>query len=126
MTYTITVINQGSLDAYNVEVTDYIPTGMSLSTNDTNGWTVSGTTATNSVANLSAGQQTTLDIVLTVDANFMGTSLVNYAEISAADDDTDATNTPPVDTDSTPDNDCLLYTSPSPRDATLSRMPSSA
>ena len=24
------------------------------------------------------------------------------------------------------DNDCLLYTSPSPRDATLSRMPSSA
>ena len=23
-------------------------------------------------------------------------------------------------------NDCLLYTSPSPRDATLSRMPSSA
>ena len=26
----------------------------------------------------------------------------------------------------TPDYDCLLYTSPSPRDATLSRMPSSA
>ena len=25
-----------------------------------------------------------------------------------------------------PGNDCLLYTSPSPRDATLSRMPSSA
>ena len=26
----------------------------------------------------------------------------------------------------TPNNNCLLYTSPSPRDATLSRMPSSA
>ena len=28
--------------------------------------------------------------------------------------------------DFTEDEDCLLYTSPSPRDATLSRMPSSA
>ena len=28
--------------------------------------------------------------------------------------------------DTAPDIDCLLYTSPSPRDATLSRMPSSA
>ena len=28
--------------------------------------------------------------------------------------------------DTKQDNDCLLYTSPSPRDATLSRMPSSA
>ena len=28
--------------------------------------------------------------------------------------------------ESTPYKDCLLYTSPSPRDATLSRMPSSA
>ena len=30
------------------------------------------------------------------------------------------------DDDDDDDNDCLLYTSPSPRDATLSRMPSSA
>ena len=29
-------------------------------------------------------------------------------------------------TDLTPDELCLLYTSPSPRDATLSRLPSSA
>ena len=31
-----------------------------------------------------------------------------------------------ADLDSNMENDCLLYTSPSPRDATLSRMPSSA
>ena len=35
------------------------------------------------------------------------------------------TDTPRMDTDYN-DNPCLLYTSPSPRDATLSRMPSSA
>ena len=94
VTYTITVLNQGTLDAYNVEVIDYIPTGMSLSTADTNGWTMSGANATNSIANIAAGQQATIDIVLTIDSNFMGTSLVNFAEISS----------------------CLLYTSPSPRD----------
>ena len=34
---------------------------------------------------------------------------------------------PPIPfSDDTPNYDCLLYTSPSPRDATLSRMPSSA
>ena len=33
----------------------------------------------------------------------MGTTLVNSAEISAADDDTIAGNTPPTDVDSTPD-----------------------
>ena len=31
-----------------------------------------------------------------------------------------------ADYDKIPNNICLLYTSPSPRDATLSRMPSSA
>ena len=36
-------------------------------------------------------------------------------------------NTEDADGDGSPDGDtCLLYTSPSPRDATLSRMPSSA
>ena len=31
-----------------------------------------------------------------------------------------------IQTDPSVDRDCLLYTSPSPRDATLSRMPSTA
>ena len=34
--------------------------------------------------------------------------------------------TPEIDNNCAPDHPCLLYTSPSPRDATLSRMPSSA
>jgi len=37
--FTITVTNQGTIDATSFELTDYIPAGMTLSTNDTNGWT---------------------------------------------------------------------------------------
>ena len=103
--FTIDVTNQGTLDAYNIEVTDRIPAGMSLSVNDANGWVASGTDATNnSITFLAAGETKSIDIVLTVDASFQGTQLNNIAEITAADDDTDPTNTPPTDVDSTPDN----------------------
>ena len=37
-----------------------------------------------------------------------------------------AVTTPNYDPDNVPDIDCLLYTSPSPRDRSVSRMPSSA
>ena len=55
----------------------------------------------------------------------------NIAEIDSFEDEdgedrTDDDIDSDADTDPTNDNTCLLYTSPSPRDATLSRMPSSA
>ena len=83
VTYTIEVFNQGTLDATGVEVTDYIPTGMSL--ND-GAWTdnMDGT-ATILVGDIASGASATVTITLTIDADFMGTSLVNYAEISDAD-----------------------------------------
>ena len=62
--FEIQIGNQGTVDATQIEITDYIPTGLTL---DDPNWTDNGN----------------------------GTA-------------------------------CLLYTSPSPRDATLSRMPSSA
>ena len=43
VSYTITVFNQGTVPVYNIEVTDYIPTGMTL--NDAN-WTSAGGIAT--------------------------------------------------------------------------------
>ena len=153
--FTITIYNQGTLDAYNIEISDYVPTGLTFNasrvTNILNNWALAGGIPTTTIVGpLAPGANETVSIVLTVDSNFQGTSLVNSAEISSADNDTDGTNTFPTDVDSTPDtnasNDaggsegtgsddaingdgtgtCLLYTSPSPRDATLSRMPSSA
>ncbi len=102
VTFAITVYNQGNFPAYNVEITDYIPTGMSL--NDA-AWTASGANATYALAGpIAAGDSTTVNITLTVDsAPTAGSSYINWAEISAADDDTDSTNTPPTDVDSTPD-----------------------
>ena len=68
VTFDITVYNQGTLDAVNVLVEDYIPAGMTF--------------------------------VSSPDFALSGTQYLATV--------------------------CLLYTSPSPRDATLSRMPSSA
>ena len=147
------------------------------------------------IANIPAGGSEVVSISFTIDNDFQGTSIINFAEISfATDTDGSGVNTQDADSnaDDTPgdfvggDNetgnnggdeddhdpaeiaveqtfdlaidktlngatpgpftpgstvtfsievtnegtvdayDCLLYTSPSPRDATLSRMPSSA
>ena len=103
VTFKITVYNQGDVDAYNVEVTDYIPTGMSLSGA---GWVQSGNQAKRVIAGpIVAGGQATVDITLVISPTFGGNALINYAEISAADDDTNAGNTPPVDIDSQYDTD---------------------
>jgi len=103
LTFAITVTNQGSVDAYSVEVTDYLPTGTTL--NDAN-WIDNGdgTAVTGApIAFIASGNSVTLQITVTIDANFNGTEIVNHAEISSADDDTDPNNEPPTDTDSTPD-----------------------
>ena len=167
--FTITVCNQGTLPAANVEITDLIPSDLSLSGADTNGWVgpIAGP-VTNVIAALAPGACTPLDIVLTIDPGFMGSSIVNNAIITVDDgddidsdpaviamlddfaDDDDLTETDGGDDEDpeeimigqiydlaliketvtpgpfAPGDDCLLYTSPSPRDQRGSRMPSSA
>ena len=56
----------------------------------------------NPISVLTAGSTTMVPITFTIDPAFQGTSITNNAEISEADDDTDPTNTPPTDVDSTP------------------------
>jgi len=104
VTYTITIINQGTVDAYNIGVVDYVPTGLIPSDPD---WTYVIPTATlnTPIPFLAAGTSTTVDIEMIIDPAFQGTSLVNYSEISEADDDMDPNNDPPTDVDSTPDAD---------------------
>jgi len=101
VTFTITVTNQGNVDASSYEITDYIPAGMSLSSNDANGWSGAATgPVTYAGGALAVGASTTVDITLTIDASFIGTTLVNYAEISSGDNAGGLT-----DIDSTSDND---------------------
>jgi len=99
VTYTLEVINQGTADANNIALVDYIPAGWTLSAADPL-WTAAGATATYTLpGTLAAGTSTTVDIILTA-----GTTpgvVVNYAEVTAADDAT--TGAPGMDVDSTPD-----------------------
>ena len=65
-----------------------------------------------------------------VDASSFETVIITFDETNVGNTRVDADGNGGgqryVHTMNIQDNDCLLYTSPSPRDATLSRMPSSA
>ncbi|MBK8721385.1 MAG: DUF11 domain-containing protein [Saprospiraceae bacterium] len=100
VTFNITVVNQGTIDAANIQITDYIPTEMTF-VNQAN-WSLSGATATTTLPGvLAIGQSVTVSIMLQVnnplDAN---TRITNWAEISDA---TDKNGNPVVDKDSNPD-----------------------
>jgi len=81
--YRITIINQGTLDAYDVQINDYIPTGITL--NDTS-WTSSGGVATlkTPIAYIAAGKSISVDITFRINANLHSTNIVNNAEIRSA------------------------------------------
>ena len=86
----ITVHNQGTLDATDVDVTDYIPADMNFdptaALNVANSWSPGGTTtASTTISSIAAGSFASVQILLEVDLAFTGTSIVNNAEITAAD-----------------------------------------
>ena len=106
--FEIEVYNQGNVPAYNIEITDYLPSDMNFPagnpTNMANNWAlVNGNPTTTIAGPIAPGASTIVGIVLQVSTSFTGDEIVNFAEISAADDDTDGTNAPPTDIDSTPD-----------------------
>jgi len=96
VSFDIVVTNQGTLDAYNILVNDYIAAGYTFNATLNAGWGDSdadGNPDQTLAGPLAPGATTTLTIVLTVNNPFTGAAsdLVNVAEISAADDDTDPT-----------------------------------
>ena len=106
VTFTIQVINQGTLAATNIEVIDYLPADLVL--NDS-GWVANGNRATYLIPGpLLPGESITVNIRLSViaiatrSASKDFTELVNYAEISRAHD---SGNNLQSDVDSTPDSD---------------------
>jgi uncharacterized repeat protein (TIGR01451 family) len=82
VTFEITVINQGTLDATDVNISDYIPNGLILNDAD---WTQAGNTATyNQSFDVPKGASQTVSITFTVDPNFQGDTITNWAEITDA------------------------------------------
>ncbi len=103
VTFEITVINQGLMDATDVLVTDYLPAGLELSSADTNGWTSTGPgVVEQTIAGpILIGDSITIEITTTVLDSFSGDQ-VNVAEIGSG---SDINGVPRVDIDSTPDAD---------------------
>jgi uncharacterized repeat protein (TIGR01451 family) len=95
--FTIDVYNQGTVDAQNIVITDYIPAGMELRDP---AWTdLGGNVASYTIAALAAGAHVAIDIRLGV-LQPVNNPMVNVAEISDAED---PTGLHPIDRDSTPD-----------------------
>ena len=81
--YIITVTNEGTIDSWDPEITDYIPIGMSLSSNDDNNWTVvGGGNAINTLPTVMTGSGVSLNIVLTIDPDFEGGCITNQVAIT--------------------------------------------
>jgi len=96
--FDVTIYNQGQVANTNIELTDYVPTGLTL--NDAN-WIMSGGNATTTISGpLAPGAMTTIPVCFTVDAGFSG-SITNTVEISGSHD-TNGNALP--DIDSNPDN----------------------
>ena len=80
MIYDLEVINQGTVDAYNIQLSDYTPTGLSLSDPL---WVETAGVANlvSPIARLDAGETVIVQITYTVDADFMETSITNLSLI---------------------------------------------
>ncbi len=100
VTFDVTVINQGDLPAADVEVTEYLPTGLTYdslvtpaTSDDGNAVTFGGTAPDVTISAIAVDDQVTYQVLATVDVGATGI-LTNWAEISVDDGD---------DADSTPD-----------------------
>ena len=106
--YTVTVTNEGSLDAAGIEVTDTPQAGLTFNSVTPQMGITSTGNGSFTVANLAQGQSVQVMINYTIDATFQGSSLNNAAEITEDDgDDTDSNpeTGPDVDEDGDGDGD---------------------
>ncbi len=102
VTYEIEVCNQGEVDAYDIQVVDYVPTGMMVSDPS---WSVGGATDEYFITvsgPITPGNCQKIPLVMTVVSDPNMANITNFAEISEAED---ANGNNPPDLDSTPDND---------------------
>ena len=114
VTFTLTPHNDGPVAALaGWSVTDILPAGLTLKSMTGTDYDCTGATCTAKSALAAGADGPAITLVATIDNGFNGTAH-NVAYVSPDADDIDETNP------------CLLYTSPSPRDRTRYRMPSSA
>jgi len=107
-TFQFEVVNQGNVDAFDIEVIDYLAEGFTFSPIGNDGWVESGDNLVYTIEGPLAPGETatfTLDLTVILPDNATIFSWYNESEISGADDDTNPDNDDPTDADSTPDTD---------------------
>lgn len=84
--FEIMLFNQGNIDLYNLEISDYIPCGFSFDSGINPSWSESGGIATTTITQLDVGQNTSRTILLTIEEEQVlcnnALSWVNEAEVS--------------------------------------------
>ncbi|MFT6320925.1 MAG: putative repeat protein (TIGR01451 family), partial [Granulosicoccus sp.] len=91
--FTIEILNQGLTTVERFELTNYVPTGLTLSATGNTGWVQTGNKVKKTVTGLlNPNGFTTQSISFDFDSDFIGASLENRVEISAADYDADPNN----------------------------------
>ncbi|MDO8367671.1 MAG: Ig-like domain-containing protein, partial [Saprospiraceae bacterium] len=116
VTFTITVSNSGPEDATGVAVEDLVPNGYGSIANISNGGILTGSTITWSGLSITNGDNIALTFDATVLAPGMGVSYLNYAQVTASDQD-DPNSTPDNDSNNEDDDDTQDIT---PQEADLS------
>lgn len=85
ISYTVTVNNNGPHDASGIEVTDILPTGVTLVTATPSQGSYNSGSGVWTVGNVADGGSATLTFDVTVDAGTEGQTITNAAAITAAD-----------------------------------------
>ncbi|MEE9439634.1 MAG: SdrD B-like domain-containing protein, partial [Saprospiraceae bacterium] len=106
LTYIISVVNEGTVTASNIEVSEYLPCGLEFDAANNPDWTYDessriATTVYGGPLDFGTSYQYTFVARLEICNSISSSSYTNQAEISAAD----APDGPGNDVDSTPDND---------------------
>ena len=134
VTFQIEVTNNGTAQATNVSLMDFLPAGLTATA--ANGTFSQGSydaaTGIFTIGTINAGSSATLTLEGTVDVGQGGNMITNTTTAATGDQPDPSTAGDDLEEEVVVENIadlvtvCLLYTSPSPRDGLLSRMPSSA
>jgi len=85
--FNITITNQGTITAQNIQITDTIPCGLTFNPTQSVAWVLASPLATYTVPGpLAPGQSITVPINLLVNSSCIPLYTVNYAQINAAQD----------------------------------------
>jgi len=110
LTFDITVSNDGTIDANNIEVTDSPSAGLSYVSMEPNGNIVDNGGGVFTITSIPAGTTEVIELTYQIDDDFMGGNLGNDAQITAddgddIDSDPDTGNDVDEDGDGDPDDD---------------------